>query len=780
LKKIFSKYKLDIIINILFILIYFFIVLFITKNGKYIMGSYTDFDVQYYNIPDYLRTLFYSSHNLLPTYSFNLGAGTNIFNLAYYGLFNPIILISYLFPFIKMLDYILISMSIIVLVSTSLFYFYLRKHNYSYLISFIGAFLFLCASPIIYHSHRHIMFISYFPFLILGLYGIDRFIDKKKSLLLIVSIIFMIFTSYYYSVSGLVVLFLFGLYRMLKKKKFNFKSIFSLIIRMIIPIIICSILIIPTLDALLSGRSISTNSYSLIDFIKPNIYLLYSPYSIGLTIISLISLVFFAFSKDKANKYLSIILLICCISPIPNYILNGFLYIEPKSLIPFIVLILLLVCEFLSIICKMKFNKILISYILLSSLLVCLHINSTDQLIIKDSLNTEYYKNYNNIVNSIINKKDIYRINSTGINKSYINRVGDINELKTTSYLSSNNMYYKNVYQDLFQNPIIFRNNFSLASSNNLLFEMYMGERDLLTKKNLSNYYNKINNYSDVVHYRNDYVLPIGYSTSEVININDFNKLDYPSNVYNMMGRVVNNNKTNVEFRNVDVIDTSYKLIDYSNLKFKKINNNYEIIAEDNASMRIKINKDNDDLLVVGFKVDDNYKCMKNDKRIIINGIHNVLTCHNWKYYNNNTNFYYTFSSNENEFNIKFNKGTYKISNLSFYYIDSNDLKNINNNIDKFKIKSINNNKLIGSINVLKDGYFTISIPYDKNFNIYVDNKKIDYKLVNKAFIGFPINKGKHIIKLVYNNKYLDIGIVLSILGLLSLLVLVIYEKRKN
>ena len=52
---------------------------------------------QHIQFADYLRSLFYDTYNLLPNFAFNLGGGENIYNISYYGLFNPIILISYLF-----------------------------------------------------------------------------------------------------------------------------------------------------------------------------------------------------------------------------------------------------------------------------------------------------------------------------------------------------------------------------------------------------------------------------------------------------------------------------------------------------------------------------------------------------------------------------------------------------------------------------------------------------------------------------------------------------------
>ena len=86
----------DIIIIGCFIITYLIIHIYLTKNGTYIFASSKDFDVQHYLLPEYLREIFINTHNLFPKFSFNLAAGTNIYNLAYYGLYNPIILVSFL------------------------------------------------------------------------------------------------------------------------------------------------------------------------------------------------------------------------------------------------------------------------------------------------------------------------------------------------------------------------------------------------------------------------------------------------------------------------------------------------------------------------------------------------------------------------------------------------------------------------------------------------------------------------------------------------------------
>ena len=208
----------DLLANLIFILSFLIIYLFLTKDN-HLFASTTDFAQQHYLIPEYLRTLFYETHDLFPDFAPNIGSGQNIYYLSYYGLFNPYILLSYLFPKIEMINYLIITNCLIVLTSTSLFYFYLRKNHYNEKTSFITAFLFLMSSPLIFHAKRHIMFINYFPFLILGLYGIDTFFKRKKTTLLTLSITLIILSSYYFSIPSLIVLFLYSLYQYTLKTK---------------------------------------------------------------------------------------------------------------------------------------------------------------------------------------------------------------------------------------------------------------------------------------------------------------------------------------------------------------------------------------------------------------------------------------------------------------------------------------------------------------------------------------------------------------------------------
>ena len=162
-------------------------------------ASIVDYNSQHAIFPDYFRKLFLETKQAFPSFAFNIGAGENIYNLSYYGLFSPIIMFSYLFPEITMINYIQISMIIITIASVVLMYYFLRsKFNDKY--TFLGTLLFLLSAPVIYHTHRHIMFINYMPFLLMGLIGVD----KNKKTMITLSVFLMIMTSYYYSVCGII------------------------------------------------------------------------------------------------------------------------------------------------------------------------------------------------------------------------------------------------------------------------------------------------------------------------------------------------------------------------------------------------------------------------------------------------------------------------------------------------------------------------------------------------------------------------------------------------
>ena len=179
----------------------------------------------------------------------------------------------------------------------------------------------------------------------------------------------------------------------------------------------------------------------------------------------------------------------------------------------------------------------------------------------------------------------------------------------------------------------------------------------------------------------------------------------------------------------------------------------------------------------------ENSSCKQGDLTIQINDVINKLTCKEWKYFNGNSNFNYTIIPNDNnKLEIQLDKGLYKIGNIKASLLDFDSIKNINKKIDPFLIdkEKTSGDNIVGKINVKNNSYFTLSIPYDKGFNIFVDGKKVDYYMVNKSFIGFKISKGTHEIKIKYKAPYSNFGILLSLFGIILSILILINERRSK
>ncbi len=836
-KKFTKKDYLNITILTLFVIV---LVLILTR-GKYIYGSTTDWKDQHYILAEYFRNLFYHTGELIPEFALNIGSGQNIFNFAYYGLLNPIILISYLLPFIDMMHYVIISSILIVIISTILFYKWLKNNQMSTNICFLTSFIFVASSPLLFHSHRHIMFMNYMPFLLLGLIGIDKYFKDKKFFLITISTTLMIFTSYYYSVSGIVVLGIYFIYKYLSSnKKFNLKdfclNLVKFIYFIILGILIAAVLLLPVFSTILTGRNATTKSLNILSLIIPKFdigYILYNSYGIGLTSIAIISLINILFFKDKAKRFLGCCLsLIFCI-PLCLYLLNGTLYINAKVLIPFLplmcyiisinikkilereiplkktiisIIILTIISYFMnskdvfclfivdnliimtSIIIYTYKNKKVLFYIplIIVSFLSCIICNLDDTLYLKEAYNQEFNKNIDHDIDYLIeNDQNFYRINNNLSPLSTSNKVYNNHHYQTSLYSSTYNGHYNNFYVNIFENEIPYRNSVINGSTNNLLYQMYIGEKYIITRNAPNLGYKLIKDTKDYQIYENTNVLPIGYASDKLLNYDSYKKLSYPYNIESLLNSIVVNSESTSDYvSNIKTYDLSQLETKFYDLEFTKDEKAYHFELERNKTFNIPLdNKLNNKILIISFDMKLSQRCSRGDTYITINGIKNKLTCKSWKYHNNNYTFNYVLSTpNIDELNIEFSKGEFIIDNIRAYTLDYDMIKDLKDSVQPLNIdyENTKGNKIIGDINVKNDGYLILKIPYDKGFEIYIDGYKNELENVNDGFIGTKIKKGEHNIEIIYHTPFLLLGKIISLIGIILFIISLIINKHFN
>lgn len=332
----------------------FFCRMFVGRYG--IFGAKVDWLSQHSVLPDYFRQQFYATGKLFPEFAANLGGGQNIYHFAYYGLYSPLILPSYLLPFVKMSDYIMAVSITGLIASVLLFYYWLKSRKTDTGTAFILSLMFLLAGPMIGQYSGQIMFVDYMPFLCLALIGVDRYFEQEKSGLFTVSVFLMIMTSFYFSIGGMLSLVLYGLHRYFEQREGNRGTVRSFLrdglcfVRsMILAVLMSGFFLVPTALALTGGRSKEQNT-SFVSFFIPQITVerfAYSIYGIGLTTLVITVLLTGLLYRKVYEKVLTYGCVIVLVIPVFAYLLNGGLYIRDKVFIPFLPLLCYLISIYL-------------------------------------------------------------------------------------------------------------------------------------------------------------------------------------------------------------------------------------------------------------------------------------------------------------------------------------------------------------------------------------------------------------------------------------------------
>lgn len=824
MKKFLKKYSAEVIITLAILLI-------VLINTRFInlFGSNTDWLNQHTIYPEYFRQMFYQTGKLLPNLALNYGAGENIFNFSYYGLLSPLILPSYLLPFLDMVTYMTIVNILAIIISAIMFYHFLRKHQYNYQISLTVALIFSLAHPLIFQMHRHIMFVNYMPFLVLAFEGVDKYFQNKKSTLLIISVFLMIMTSYYYSVCGILVLGIYYIYLYFENNKFNLKSFIKDLSKFILPFIIAimlsAIILLPTAYTLLNGRSDSETTYSLIKLLTPNlkIYKLFcGTYDIGSTIIGFVALIYLFYSHKRNNIITASISSIILFIPIFCYLLNGGLYLREKCFIPFLPLICLFIAIFLKdlynnkiilkpfiirlsiiialvyyynqhqyfyiiliiffillyIFQKKKKSWLISGYLILTSLITCIGSALEEDMVSIDSYNHIFNKETTQTIQETLKSdSDIYRTNNLENATKTVNKIYTSNYYTTNLYSSTYNSDYLDFVRNQFKGNIIDYNYFLFSGTKNILFNSFMGVKYLYSEKDLGLGYTKIKDNL----YQNNLALPIIYGNTTLSSLSNYKNSSYPYNLdYFLQSTVIDDeNITTIPKNNIQKNSLDYTITTNIGVNITKEDNTYILKVDNQGYLKLKLkNPLHNKILFINLSGLEANSCSIDNITMTINNVGNLLTCRTWIYNNKNNNFNFILNDQDIEtLDITLSKGTYKITDIKTYTLDYEELTHITDNITKINNLNYQLDTFTGSINMKKDGYLVTSIPYDEGFTIKIDDQIVPKEKVNLAFLGTKLTKGYHTITITYQSPWLKTGLIASLIGLILLIITIIKEK---
>ena len=491
----------------------------------------------------------------------------------------------------------------------------------------------------------------------------------------------------------------------------------------------------------------------------------------------------YIYEKKVNITLLSVIsILVLLITFITKKSHNNFFYVDYLITFAFYVDYLITFALIIILILTNKKRTCLIILTVLTTIIGTLTLSSSPNKLVKY---TKYY-NSSNINQKELSGKIKSDYNHTALFNNNHDNVNSINEniniYSNYIYSSIGNLSYNKFYYDVFENNITYRNRALVTANQNIMYLMFSNTKYFISEETDIVGYKETDRIGNTVLYQNDDVLPFMYVSYKYMSEKDFNTYLFPYTNEILL------NKTIIKGEALDDYETRIKTIDLKDFVIADVSeniviNNKVITSNKNNSMvNIELpNELKDKILFISFDIEPQ-SCEIGDLSIQINNIKNKLTCSEWKYYNGNTTFNYVLSEAfKDSLNITFSKGTFVISNIKAYYISYDDIKDVN----KYVTPAVISNKTSGdnyyaSVNAIKDGYFVTSIPYDKGFTIKVDGKKVDIETVNTAFIGFKIAKGLHEIEINYTAPGKRIGILFSIIGIVSFILLCFKRKEKS
>ncbi len=97
-----------------------------------------------------------------------------------------------------------------------------------------------------------------------------------------------------------------------------------------------------------------------------------------------------------------------------------------------------------------------------------------------------------------------------------------------------------------------------------------------------------------------------------------------------------------------------------------------------------------------------------------------------------------------------------------------------------YQIEEYGNNKITGKIMADADGIMMTSIPAAKGWEVYVDGEPTKHKTIGEALLGIPLKKGEHKVEFQYCTPYAEVGMVLSLAGVLLIVGFCVWERKEK
>lgn len=372
---------------------------------------------------------------------------------------------------------------------------------------------------------------------------------------------------------------------------------------------------------------------------------------------------------------------------------------------------------------------------------------------------------YNSVNNSnILDFVDFFNINNENANVGY-NGVGKRYILETISGVK----YYISKESENRNSPY----NFSY-------YDSYKSIR--LDDKDLNIIYDKLQKdngkyvYEENKIYINNNYLPLGFVYNQYVTKSDLNTLTpLERQTYLSKAIILDKNSDYASKYNYKIHDNLIKELPYEIVKTHNLSIKENQIYVSSSDNYIEINVTN----LANSEIYLELTGVENKNRYNKTVIEYSSEDENWveTIFNLGENFYIDnydhllYLGYDNEYSprtikIKFkNSGTYNYDDLKIYSLSMDSIIDDINKLNSTTLDDmvIKNNMITGNVTMQDKGILFLSIPYNKGFEAYVNDKKVDIIKANICYMALELNEGNNKIKITYETPYLSLGLKISL-----------------
>lgn len=248
-----------------------------------------------------------------------------------------------------------------------------------------------------------------------------------------------------------------------------------------------------------------------------------------------------------------------------------------------------------------------------------------------------------------------------------------------------------------------------------------------------------------------------------------------------------------LEFAKIDENIEEVQQGDIQNIKDNIEELNYKIISNEKDKLEFEFeNKAKGELYLVINNLNIDYKEIEeSDYQVEVNyGNASKSESVNAKtsaYYLEKNNFVLNLGqvrddNNKIELEFTHGDGELKYDNIKLYVIKNSSYDKQIEKLKETQLEDIkiDGNNISGKINNDSNGILQLSIPYSDGWQVFVDGEEQELLNINTGFIGVQLDEGEHNIEFKYHTPGLNLGIIISIIGIALFIGIIIYERKRS